>query len=483
MKARFLVAALAAISAGYATSAHAQAFLGDPRLSEGLGIKAGAFELHPGIAGEFGYDSNYFQRSYRPGDLLNRASLDVVPPDKVPPGAPTTDPRYLPEPQVDAYRLRVTPSLSFTTFGRRAGQEGGGPPPDVIFGGRISGSYNALWAADSANSDQVSGQNNIALQGGLNLNVFPVARWGGDAFIDYGRITEASNEIEVSNAFRRDTIRGGVGINWRPGGGLFTWRLGYGITANLFEDSAFKSLDNVQHRIETGGRWKFLPRTSLFYRGTVGWLSYTADDKAKTLGDGVSISSNIGLNGLITNYFGLLVMGGWASSFYEVPAAAVARNYDSFTAQAQLSWYPTPQRKLPDQGQPVGLSEIDLGYVRNFAPSYLGSWYQRDRGYLTGTYFFAQRFVLVLAGGINHITRPESFFATGVEQYAGGAENRVDASAFFEYRPGPSVGINATLRYDALLDNISILTSQGGNVYDDLKFNRYQALVGVRWFL
>ena len=67
-----------------------QAWLSDRRVGEGIGIRVGNLELHPGVAGEFGYDSNYFQRS---GE------------DE--------------EPLIAAYRLRITPSISLSTLGAR----------------------------------------------------------------------------------------------------------------------------------------------------------------------------------------------------------------------------------------------------------------------------------------------------------------------------------------------------------------------------
>src|SRR5258708_2429517 len=66
--------------------AHAQQpWLSDRSSGEGIGIRVGNLELHPGIAGELGYDSNYFLR------------------------APSEDP-------LAAYVLRVTPSISLSTL-------------------------------------------------------------------------------------------------------------------------------------------------------------------------------------------------------------------------------------------------------------------------------------------------------------------------------------------------------------------------------
>src|SRR5436190_17459143 len=114
MKFRFLIAALAVAWLGHSATARAQAFLQDPRVAEGLGVKAGDWELHPGVAGEVGYDSNYFQA----------AGNDAAPPGR--------------EPVIDAWRFRVTPSISFSSHGKRSGLEGGGPPPTLLLTGNAA---------------------------------------------------------------------------------------------------------------------------------------------------------------------------------------------------------------------------------------------------------------------------------------------------------------------------------------------------------
>ena len=85
-----ILAALGAVSA--AAEAQEQVWLKNPMFLEGMGYRVGDLELHPGVAGEFGYDSNMFLR------------------------APIEDP-------VAVYRVRLTPSLSVSTLSeqRRAG--------------------------------------------------------------------------------------------------------------------------------------------------------------------------------------------------------------------------------------------------------------------------------------------------------------------------------------------------------------------------
>src|SRR5437868_4465534 len=112
MKPSRLAFAVLALGFGYSTAAFGQeqVWLKDRRYAEGVGIRTGDLELHPGIAGEFGYDSNYFLRS-----------------DKNGPGLPA-DP-----PVVDTLRLRITPSFSLSTISpqRREAEGGGTEPPKV----------------------------------------------------------------------------------------------------------------------------------------------------------------------------------------------------------------------------------------------------------------------------------------------------------------------------------------------------------------
>jgi hypothetical protein len=148
-----------------------------------------------------------------------------------------------------------------------------------------------------------------------------------------------------------------------------------------------------------------------------------------------------------------------------------------------------PQPKLLEGERPIGLSAVSLGYHRNWSISYLGEYFQRDRGYAKMVYFFAQRFVFLLTGGLSHITRPPSYFPNGALQYNGnGPENRVDLTAFLEYRVGAAFGVNTTFRYDAEVNDVFIpgapATAANPNpAGDELKFSRWQVYLGARWFL
>src|SRR5438045_844834 len=118
MKPSRIAFAVLTVGIGYSTAAFGQEqmWLKDRRYGEGIGIRTGDLELHPGIAGEFGYDSNYFLRSDR---------------DRPPNG-----------PVVDTLRLRITPSLSLSTISaqRREAEGGGTEPPKVSFRAGVAAS-------------------------------------------------------------------------------------------------------------------------------------------------------------------------------------------------------------------------------------------------------------------------------------------------------------------------------------------------------
>src|SRR5690606_14328581 len=119
MKTRVLLAAALALTC--ARSAHAQqAWLQDRRYGEGIGIRVGDLELHPGIAAELGYDSNYFQRSEE-------------------------------EDPIDTWRAVVTASASISTLGPRRREAGG--VPSLTFRAGVFAAYNDFVAVESENQD------------------------------------------------------------------------------------------------------------------------------------------------------------------------------------------------------------------------------------------------------------------------------------------------------------------------------------------
>lgn len=465
--------AIGAICGG--ARAQEQPWLVDRRVGEGIGIRAGNLELHPGVASEFGYDSNYFQRAG--GD-----TEEVIP----------------------TLRLRLTPSLSVASLGTQRGAAGvqTASPPEVSFRATGSATYGELFALSGGSTAVEAARKQRYLSGalGLKVDLRPGRPLGGDLLADVRRIMEPSNSPEDDVAFDRDVVRLGGGVLWRPGGGVFDWRLGYELRLNFFEGAQLRDLTNRHQYLKTGGRWRFLPRSALVYDGEIGSIHYTSPNNL-VLKDSRPLRTRIGYQGLITRRFGLLALGGWGASFYRPSYAAPVEDFDSFIGQGELRWFVVPQPTLPEEGVRVGLSSVAVGYLRDFSNSYLTDYYQRDRGYLSLHYLLGGVLVVMAEGGVTHVSYPRSYFPTAVDlDPVDGAmdpielrkdafgEDRVDAQVFGEVRFGDRVGVNATLRFTSALDKASgeddnRIPVRRDGPSEDLSFTRFEFFVGARWFL
>jgi hypothetical protein len=444
-------------------------WLADRAYGEGMGIRTGDLELHPSVAGEVGYDSNYFQRS---GD---------------------TGPDYVWDNpgKSSALRFRLTPSLTLSTLSpqRKMGDAAGTTPPAFNFSAGLYASYNEL--VGLSGKEDFGKQRHI--DGGVNLlfDIMPQRPIGVDVAADFGRVVSPSNDPAVRETWNRDSIHGGAGVTWRPGGGLFDWRAGYDVLYNYFESDAFRNYDNIRNTISTRGRWKFYPRTAFIYDAQTYWLSYLSDTPPRN--NGQVIQSRIGLNGLVTNQFALLALVGWGATWFDGARVAVPENFNSVVGQAEFKWFILPQPKLQPGDATVGLSSLTLGYLRDFTNSYLADFYRRDRVYAGASYFVGGRYLIDLQAGYSRITHPAfmrvASATSAAQEMHPQPENRADIQLFTEYRTSDSFGFNLTLRYDASLTRSELnyryrdATNADRNAIDNLAFSRFAAWAGVRWFM
>lgn len=454
----FLAAAITMTALPLAASAQDQPWLKDRRYAEGIGYRVGDFELHPGGAVEFGYDSNYLHNSSQEG---------VFP----------------------ALRLRVTPSFSFSSLGdQRRIEGGGGSQPDVQFNGGMSLTYNEFFPlSDNVTKNEIlRNERNVSGALNLTLNILPGQPWSGTIFGDISRSLSASDQ-GFDGDFNRIFPRAGAELAWTPGGGLFDWRLGYKFSGTIFEAAEFTRLTNVENTIETRGRWRFLPRTALMYDGRFGFITYTspssgsgATGNPKT--DSHPLRARLGLNGQITPSFSLLVMAGWGASFYSA-SGGTAEDFDSVIGQLEVKWYLTPNPSA-DPGKATNtLSALSLGFLRDFEDSYIGTYFERDRGYAKFTYFFDGRFLLVIEGGAGPKVYPAIPLLNSGATKPAWTDVRADASIFGEYRIKDRFGINATVRYNGNLSVQSVNPTNDPTQTDYLGFHEIEAYLGGRWFM
>jgi hypothetical protein len=456
--------------------ADAPQWLKDRRYNEGIGIRTGDLELHPGIAGEVGYDSNYFLRSDKTGANIENAA----------PNAPV----------ISAAAFRITPSLYLSTLGaqRREGDYTT-PQPSVAFRAGVNATYRAFVGLSNNQSgnqnNDITQQDNLGGAADARVDILPGRPFGADLFATYARVIMPN--IATANpdlSFTRDDVGVGGELVVTPGSGTLDWHLGYQFHDAIFETSAGQPYDNYTHEAFTRGRWRFRPRTALIYDASLRFNQYVNTTSAANAGltNSDPVRARIGLNGLITDRFAALAMVGWGATFLDQSITPQQPQYDSVIGQAELKWFLAASPGIAAASD-VGLtlSSIALGYTRDFQQSYLASYYGSDRGYLKFAYFFAGRALVTVEGGVGAVEYPNMFFGTpggAIPRANAFTDIRADATLFGEYRVVSTVGINATLRYTANFSNTEILANPPpSTTLLDMSWNRFEAYLGVRWFM
>ena len=430
-------------------AAQDQVWLKDRRYTEGIGYRVGDFELHPGASAEFGYDSNYFHRG------------------------PTDDGG-----PVGALRFRITPSLSLSTLSKQRLENGAnGTQPDFEFRASVAVTYNDFIPVSGPSDGKAAMATNRNVSGTLDLQlaILQGRPWSGTISAGLARSLTPSDQGISSQSFNRLIPHANAELIWTPGRGLFDWRLGYGFAGTFFESSTFGQLTNIQNQIETRGRWRFLPRTALFYDAKLGFISYTAASAQGKTGSH-PLRATLGVNGLVTSSFSVLAAVGWGTSFYDTPAVGGDQNFNSVIGNLELKWFITPNPTTDPGAATLALSSLAVGFARDFADSYIGTYFERDRAYANLSYFFGGRFLVVADAGVAPIIYPPN----AALKLPSTTDIRVDGSLFGEYRFKDSFGLNATIRYG---QNISGTTITVGGIPDSLAWQQIEAYLGFRWFM
>jgi hypothetical protein len=446
-------------------SAQTQPWLAD-RKQRGIGVRVGDLELHPGVSGELGFDSNYFQGS---GDDRRVGTLTLH------------------EPVVPALRLRVTPSLSVNTLGALRNPQSGPAslPPKFTFGGDLALRWNQLFLLGSVPGTDDISRTYIDGDVALQADVLPRRPWSFGVNAMVSRIAQPTNDPGIPQAaLQRTAISGGADLRWRPGGGTLEWSLGYDGTYVRFDDANL-ALDYVDHGPNLKGRWTFFPQTALLYDGRIGFVSYLA--RQDRLVDSTPMSSTLGFNGLITPRIALLAQAGWKATFFEDQSKI--EDYDGMIGRVEGTWYIASQ---PAEGGIRGFSSAKLGYQRDVATSGIANYYVVDRFYGDLSYAAGGVFFLTARAGMGLVRHP----LTSLQLWNGTTydereihEVRPDVLLSGEYRLTTNVAIMGTLSYSASLgENIVRLrrdAAESGDTAgaDNLNFSRFVALVGARWFL
>lgn len=459
-------------------TASAQEWLKDRRFSEGAGIKTGDVELHPGIAAEVGYDSNYFYRSHRGPD----------------PSLANGDPNA---PVRDAGVIRVTPQFYVSSITSQRREGGGGELPSMTF--RVGTAVSVLKLIGKEVADSTDPLNAYGNVNG-RVDILPSRPFGAGIFAGYTRTLQASTVGNPDLSFNRSDVNAGLELIVIPGGGTLDMRLGYQFFGAFFEQSQGVPFTNYTHEISARNRWKFRPRTALFHDTSLRFIHYPNRDRAiNTLHDSTPLRTRIGLNGLVTSRFAFLAAVGYGASFHRggpaVGSCAGPCQFDTVTGQVQGTFYLSG---APDVTEPtavsLSVSSISVGYVRDYANSYLGDFYGSDRGYLQFLFFYAGRLLGTATAGVAALNYPAIYQNTGPGgtpvQVLGNGVNadgftdvRLDSTLYLEYRFTDVFGLNATFKYDQNFSDARLPAGTGlagQPLFYDMAWRRFQALLGAR---
>jgi hypothetical protein len=486
---------VAGVSSAQTAPADSPAWLRDRKYTEGIGIRTGDFELHPGVAGEIGYDSNWLLRSNRSACV--EPSTAIAP--AMPGAAQVCDNG---PPIVPALEFRITPSLSLSTLGPQR-REGDIAPvhPTVAFRMGINATWRAFigLSSDSTGALDVSKQTEGLPSVGADarLTILPGEPVGGAVFANWVR-SQLPNQTNADPnlSFDHDDVGGGGELAFQPNSGTLDSHIGYMYNTTLFESSQAQGLSNGTHEAFLRERWRFRPRTALLYDANIRFISYNNPTGAAEQGlvGSTPIRMRFGMNGLVTNRLAVMLLAGWASSLYDTgPNPAMAQQqYDSFVGQAELTWFLAPGPGIAENpAVGLALSAITLGYNRDFSNSYIGNYYGTDRGYLRFNYFFGGRALVTLEGGIAAIEYPDMYWLppavmSPALRHTKFTDYRADATLFGEYRFSDTTGINATIRYTSNISNVHDMPDQlpgNGTGVFDMAWNRLEAFLGFRWFM
>lgn len=433
------------------------------RATSGIGIRTGNLELHPGVAGEVGYDSNFFQAAGFSSDPLES------------------------EPVAETLQLRLTPSLALQTIGsqRKLNDGSEAAPPKVSFRSVLSGRVTQLFNVGNELPDDSVNRTVLGADLGADLGILPASPWGADIGLNFSRVEQPTNNPDRLIAFDRNSGSGSFDLRWRPGGGVLRWSLGYSAGLTVFDDSEF-GLNSLQHGPRTSGRWRFLPRTSLLFEGSMQFITHTQSNTRQI--DSNPITTQLGLNGLLTPRFSLLVMGGWKATFYDADPTGRNEDYDGPVGRAEVTWHITRAERLPEDGASVGASSASFGYARDVRNSGISNFYRSDRLYADATYTVGGVLLMSLRGGVAFVHHPLPLDSQGEPLTLDGEaidEIRPDARLYLEYRLSDTLAVISRSEFSASPKNnfLRLATDVDDPPLDNLRFLRFTSFLGARWFL
>ncbi|MDF2692335.1 MAG: hypothetical protein K0S65_718, partial [Labilithrix sp.] len=390
----------------------------------------------------------------------------------------------------DAAIFRVTPSFYVSTLGQQRLDQGGNTrlePRVVSFRGGVAAIGRMFIGKE------MTRQHNVGISSDARLDINQGRPIGLGLFAGYNRLIQPQVLADPNLSFNRSDIRGGAEVVGMPGGGALDIRGGYQINAALFEQSNGVPYSNITHEIFVKNRWRFRPRTALFHDTSLRFINYPNAARALNyLNDSTPVRTRLGLTGLVTERFGVLVAAGYGATFFKNPQANSSTQYDSINGQVEGTFHLGQGGGTDEPGQAtLLLSTVSLGFLRDFQNSLLGNFYNTNRLYGRLEYWFGGKTVIRLDVFGEQLNYPPAFFnnnGTPQQVTQDFTNYRVGGGLFAEYRITSSFGLNTTLDYVQQMSDTQVPLQAAGaapgapNLFFDLNYRRIQAFAGARYF-
>ncbi|MBM4372597.1 MAG: outer membrane beta-barrel protein, partial [Deltaproteobacteria bacterium] len=306
-----------------------------PTARPDLGFHAGGFVIRPELVLSTEYNTNLFYA------------------DEDDPDDPTP-----------AWILRVIPGLQLQT-----------PTHSVIVVNANGAFEYRKYFGEEALVNRLSSLGGVA---GLRAVFFPRSVVSVTISEDFRRLMERRNS-ETTTSWDRNFNKAGLDVDIRPGGGAMGVRVGYSFVSDYFVETLGDWGDLHRHDIHLRYSWRFFPFTALLVEGGVELNDYLDKDQGYygELTDSTPVRVRAGVNGFITKTLAAMLMVGYGNSLHakrdvatgEVTNRGENASYNSFLADARVSWRATPSTLL------------QVGYRHDFRDSLFSNFVTYDRVY------------------------------------------------------------------------------------------------------
>ena len=403
----------------------AQTWLPERENREGPGIRIGdSIVFHPGVVAEGGWDTNPVRESEDPDG---------------------------------SGRLRLGGYMDFTTRNqdRRAEDEtvSQSLPPKISFRFGLAGFYDFYFSKVRA----IKNQRDFGIDTHLNFILFPAGPYSLILNAIYTRKVEPYESGSEMHA--RDTLRPGIGLQIRPGGGTLMISLRYDASVLLFEDpKVAEARDNVTHDMKGEVSWKVLPKTAAVsivrFSPNHYWRNGTYNN------DSMPVRALCGMRGLLTNRFGISLFVGYGASFY-----SQGDDFEGVIADGELIFFITPTLNIRVGGQ------------RDFSDSFYANYYVKTGGYAKYSHMFARVFLLSFKAEAFY--RQYSTFSGAYMGFDQRDDRRTEtwlaATLSLEYRATDWMSVIGSAVYKG---NLSYFTYATGT---SVEFQEFEGLLGLRF--